>query len=211
MVLHGDRILSVAPHAERFLVPLLAQMHRCGIETLPRAAIFLGQIHVESNGFREVRESLNYSVEGLLKTFGRHRISQEQCFAYGRRTGRPADQQAIANILYGGRFGERELGNVERGDGWKFIGRGLKQLTGRDNYTRFSRQWLGGDDAVERPELLEAPEGAVASATWFWSSNRLNALADTGDVQAVTRVVNKGLLKLDERRMWARRYEAALR
>src|SRR5690606_9297192 len=132
-------IVKVAPAAKPYAVELVRQMAESGImASWPRAAMFLGQIAVESGQFSTVTESLNYSVDALVKMFGRHRISVPDAERYGRKLGQKANQEALANLLYGGEWGRKNLGNTEPGDGWRFRGRGLKQLTGRDNYRRFS-------------------------------------------------------------------------
>jgi putative chitinase len=102
--------------------------------------------------------------------------------------------QKIANKAYCDRMGN---GPEDSGDGWKYRGKGLIQLTGKDNYTRFSD--ATGVDAVENPELLAEPEMAALSAGWFWSTNGLNALADAKDVPGMTRRINGGLHGLDDR------------
>ncbi len=163
-------------------------------------AHFLGQIYVESGGFHRLKESLNYSVEGLLKTFGRHRITSSDAMKYGRAAGKhPANQMMLANILYGGEFGAKNLGNTKPGDGWAFIGRGLKQLTGRDNYTRYSRAMYGDDRILRDPTLLEKLPDAALSAGWFWSTKDLGPFADANDYETVTRRVNGGLNGYKER------------
>lgn len=202
-------IIEVAPAAEPYAVELVKQMAEAGIQANPkRAAMFLGQVHVESGGFTQVVESLNYSVDALKKLFGRHRISLVECDQYGRAKGQPANQRMLANILYGGEFGRKNLGNTEPGDGWRFIGRGLKQLTGRDNYRRFSRAWLGDESLLAHPERVAEADGAVASAIWFWASKQLNAEADRGTVESVTRVVNGGQVGLPERKKWTDQFRA---
>lgn len=205
-------ICRVAPRAMPYAMLLVEGMQRERIDdNNVRAATFLGQIHVESNGFKSVVESLNYSADRLVAKFGRHRISRAQARQLGRTSDHPADQEALANVLYGGEFGRRQLGNIEAGDGWRFRGRGLKMITGRDNYRAFSRWWLGDDKLLLFPERVAEPLGAVASAVWFWSSRpRLNAYADHGDVTAVTEIVNGGHNGLDERREWTRVYLQAL-
>lgn len=195
-------IVIVAPHAAPYADELLRQMADVGITTPRRAAHFLGQIYVESGGFETVVESLNYSADSLKRLFGRHRITESDADKFGRTKDHPANQNALANILYGGAFGREQLGNTDSGDGWIFRGRGLKQLTGRDNYTRFSKAWLGTDEAVNDPDIVALPRGAVASAIWFWRANGLNEIADTGSVEAVTRKVNGGLNGIAERRKW---------
>lgn len=206
----AEAIVGIAPAAAPYAVELAKQMAEAGIQANPRrAASFLGQVHVESGGFRQVVESLNYRAERLKAMFGRHRISLADCDRFGRTKDHPADQVALANLLYGGEWGRRNLGNTEPGDGWRFRGRGLKQLTGRDNYRRCSRAWLGDETLLLHPERLSQPDGAVASAVWFWASRELNAVADRGSVQDVTRVVNGGQIGLQDRIHWTRQYHVA--
>jgi putative chitinase len=151
----------------------------------------------ESGGFATLRESLNYSAAALVSLFGRHRISSADAERYGRTASHAADQVALANILYGGEWGKGNLGNIKPGDGWKFRGRGLKQLTGASNYAACGVAL--GIPLLENPDLLLLPENAAASAGWFWHSRRLNALADARDVAAMTKAVNGGSNGLAER------------
>jgi len=218
----AQAITRIAPAAAKYADELVKQMKAAGImDNVKRASMFLGQVHVESGGFRTVVESLNYSADAILKTFGRHRISDADSKKFGRidsdvrkRTGwkladQPAHQNALANILYGGEWGRKNLGNTQPGDGWRFRGRGIKQLTGRDNYKRFSRAWLGDESLLENPDRVANPDGAVASAIWFWRANGLNEIADRGSVDAVTKVVNGGNLGLSDRKTWTQKYAAA--
>lgn len=148
---------------------------------------WLGQMWVESKGFSTMVESLNYSVEGLRKTFGKHRISDVECERYGRKPGRPADQQAIANTLYGGEWGRKNLGNIEPNDGWDFRGSGFKQITGRANVT------ASGFTADElRTDVFKA---ARAAAQFFVKSGCV-PLAQRGDIAGVTKKINGGNLGL---------------
>lgn len=203
-------IVKIAPAAKAYAVELVKQAAEAGIMANPlRASSFLGQIHVESGGFERVVESLNYSTDALLKLFGRHRITRDEAEVFGRNANHPANQNALANVLYGGAWGAKALGNTEPGDGWRFRGRGLKQLTGRDNYARFSKFWLGDLSLLTNPERVAEPDGAVASAIWFWSANKLNETADTGDVTAVSIRVNGGTIGLPERKRWTQAYNAA--
>jgi putative chitinase len=156
-----------------------------------RIAGFLSQIGHESAGFKQLTENLNYRTDALIKLFGRHRITIEQAGQYGRKPGQKADQQAIANILYGGEWGRNKLGNTQPGDGWRYRGRGLKQLTGRDNYARCGAAI--GEDLINFPDRLLMPVNAALSAGWFWSTNGLNAIADRGDLETLTRKVNGGM------------------
>lgn len=217
----AQSIVRIAPAAAPYAEELVKQMKAAGImDNVKRASMFLGQVHVESGGFRTVVESLNYSADAILKTFGRHRISEADAKKFGRidaevrkRTGwkladQPAHQNALANILYGGEWGRKNLGNTQPGDGWRFRGRGIKQLTGRDNYRRFSRAWLGDESLLENPDRVAQPDGAVASAIWFWRANGLNEIADRGSVDAVTKVVNGGALGLSDRKSWTQKYAA---
>lgn len=205
-------LAAIAPASKPYIPQLMLQMKRAQITDNPkRAAMFCAQVHVESGGFRHVVENLNYSYDALRAMFSSRRISGGDARRYGRTDDHPADQEALANILYGGEFGRKQLGNTEVGDGWKFRGRGLKQLTGRANYRAFSLAWLGNEVLLSQPELVELPNGAVASAVWFWTNRRLNVVADTGDVVAVTKVVNGGLNGLADRQRWYDKYLAAFR
>ncbi|WEM34507.1 hypothetical protein [Xanthomonas phage X1] len=170
-----------------------------GITTQNQKSHFLGQIFVESGSFKTLRESLNYSVEGVMKTFSRARISEADAKKYGRTATQKANQQALANILYGGMWGLNNLGNSKEGDGWAFIGRGLKQLTGRSNYTACSLALYGDDRLVKNPALLEQLPDAALSAGWFWSSRGLNSLAESNSYEQVTRKINGGLNGYDAR------------
>lgn len=208
-MIRAEDIVKIAPSAAPYAGQLVRQMAEAGImANQRRISRFLGQIHVESGGFRTVTESLNYSADNLKKIFGRHRISLADADKFGRTASQPAHQNALANILYGGEWGAKNLGNTQPGDGWKFRGRGLKQLTGRDNYRRFSRAWLGDESLLEDPDRVAQPDGAVASAVWFWASNGLNDLADRGTIEEVTRRVNGGQMGLPDRKLWTERYAA---
>lgn len=207
-----ESIARIAPHSMKYGDELVKQMKAAGImKNVRRASMFLGQIHVESGGFTHVTEGLSYSSEALKKIFGRHRISEADADKFGRAPGQDAHQNAIANILYGGQWGAKNLGNTQAGDGWKFRGRGLKQLTGRDNYRRFSRAWLGDESLLQNPERVANADGAVASSIWFWVANGLNEIADKGSVDAVTKVVNGGSIGIADRKTWTTRYAGAWR
>lgn len=207
----AEQIIRVSPAAKPYAAQLVRQMAESGILANPkRASMFLGQIAVESGNFSTVMENLNYSAKALKTMFGRHRISLADADKFGRTETQPAHQNAIANIIYGGDFGLKQLGNTNAGDGWRFRGRGLKQLTGRDNYRRFSRFWLGDDTLLTQPDRVADPDGAVASAVWFWSTKGLNEIADKGTVEAVTKIVNGGINGLTERKQWTENYRRAM-
>ena len=183
--------------AELFLPFLQGAMKAYEINTPQRVSGFLSQISHESLRLEALKEDLNYSSDALLRMFGRHRISESDALRFGRRVGQSANQEAIANCLYGGEWGRKKLGNTEEGDGWRFRGRGLKQLTGRSNYAAFSAAI--NVDFVADPEKLVIPINAALSAGWFWKTNGLNELADLGDVPAMTKRINGGDIGLKER------------
>lgn len=206
----AESIVRIAPAAAPYAQELVRQMKAAGVmNNVRRASMFLAQCHVETGGFRTTVESLNYSADALKKLFGRHRISLEDADKFGRTSAHEAHQNALANILYGGEWGRKNLGNTKPGDGWKFRGRGIKQLTGRDNYRRFSRAWLGDESLLDNPDRVAQPDGAVASAIWFWKANGLNEIADKGSVDAVTKVVNGGTIGLADRKSWTLKYAGA--
>ena len=171
-------------------------LDKAKVDTTLRLAHFFGQMKQESN-FIPTRESLNYSVEALINMFGRHRISIEDAHRYGRKSGQKADQQKLANILYGGHWGKVNLGNTQPNDGWYFRGGGLKQITGRDNYTRASKNT--GINFVSNPDLSTRERESMILAIWFWNDKNLNNWADIDDVAGVTNRLNGGTNGLDKR------------
>jgi putative chitinase len=160
------------------------------IDNIRRIAAFIGQMAHESD-LTARSENLNYSVDGLLKTFSRDRISADDCRKYGRSALHPANQQAIANCIYGGEWGRKHLGNTEPGDGWMCRGAGPLQGTGRDNF---------GKTLPEALEYARTLEGGIMFAGWFWEANDINRLADTPGVTDETRRINGGTLGLDDRK-----------
>ena len=175
-----------------------------GITTPLRLAAFLANTGHETGGGAVLVESLNYSAEALIAKFGRHRISVDQARQLGRTSSHPAQQAALANQLYGGEWGRKNLGNVELGDGWRFRGRGLIQLTGRANYQCFAEA-IGAPLNDAFLASLEVPSTAAEGAAHFWRVADCNAIADTGDIAAVRRRVNGGDFGLDvvRPRFWA--------
>ncbi|HGK4675234.1 TPA: glycoside hydrolase family 19 protein [Kluyvera georgiana] len=180
-------------------------MQMFGINTPKRQAHFIAQIGTESGGFRSVQESLNYSVSGLA-IFG-SRLTSTQRERLGRKPGDPAlspqRQEAIANLVYGGRYG-----NNLNGDGWLYRGRGLKQITFKDNYAACGKAL--GLNLIAEPDLLTQDRYAALSAGWFWSANGCNAFADAGDVVGLTKRINGGLNGIDDRKARTCIAEAAL-
>lgn len=156
-------------------------------------AHWLGQMFVESQGFTAMEENLNYSAEALISKFGRHRISIADANKFGRTKDHPAHQNALANILYGGEWGKKNLGNTEPGDGWKYRGGGDKQITGRANYRE-----AGYED---NPDVLrtDMKEAARASANFFVKHGCIEP-AQRDDSAAVTQIVNGGQTAAKERK-----------
>lgn len=158
------------------------------INTPKRIAAFIAQCAHESGGFRFLSENLNYRAESLMKTFPKYFHTKELATQYARKP------EKIANRVYANRMGN---GNEKSGDGWKYRGRGLIQLTGKDNYTWFAASLEISTE--EASEYLETFEGAVQSACWFWETNKLNVEADAGDIKKMTRKINGGYIGLDDR------------
>jgi putative chitinase len=169
---------------------------RWGIDTIREVASFLANINVESAGLTQLTENLNYSTEALIKLFGRHRISIEDANRYGRGNGHPANQEALANILYGGDWGRKNLGNVAPTDGWACRGYGPKQITGRANHQAFADA-VGMSLAVAQ-EYMRTPEGGMMAAGWFWKSHGLDKQAATPGVEDDRRAINGGVNGLAE-------------
>lgn len=190
--------LSDATAALPHLAEAMASYQIVGATRAPR---FLSQIAHESMRLSRLVESLNYSPEGLMATFGPRRITQAQALQYGRGRGRAADQEAIANIVYGGDWGRRNLGNKAPGDGWRYRGRGYKQITGLANYAEATRglRSVLGVDFVADPDAAAEPRNAAWLAAWFWWSKGLNAFADVGDDETITIRINGGLIGFGER------------
>ncbi|KVN20668.1 MULTISPECIES: glycoside hydrolase family 19 protein [unclassified Burkholderia] len=173
--------------AERWYGPVSAAMREFDISTPARQAMFIAQIGHESAGFTRLVESFDYSVNGLT-VFGA-RLSRGERTQLGRQPGEPnvplARQQAIANRVYGGRLGN---GEPETGDGWRYRGRGLKQITFADNYCACGQAL--GVDLLLHPEWLEQDDYAARSAGWFWHAHDLNRYADRGNFAGTTRLIN---------------------
>ncbi|EQB9979651.1 glycoside hydrolase family 19 protein [Enterobacter hormaechei] len=182
--------------AARWFPHIEAATKAYGITAPLDQSMFIAQMGHESGSFTQLVESLNYAAENLVPTFGRHRITPQQAAALGRTATQPANQKAIANLVYGGEWGKKNLGNQVAGDGWKYRGRGLKQITGLSNY-RSCGQALKLD-LVAHPELLEVDEHAARSAAWFYVSR--GCLLHSGDVERVTLLINGGRNGLEQRR-----------
>ena len=172
------------------------------ITTERRVAHFLSQCAHESANFKRLEENLNYSAKALRAVFGRY---------FGDAPKRDADEyhrqpEMIANYVYMDEFRKYKMGNIYDGDGWLFRGRGLKQLTGRDNYTKFGESI--GMTAEEAAEYVQSFNGAIQSACWFWDTNNLNDIADGDNVKLMTKKINGGSIGLEDRQ---RRYINAMK
>ena len=161
------------------------------VNTLLRLSHFLAQCGHESANFRAVKENLNYSAEGLNKTFKKYFPTLESAKDYARQPER------IASKVYANRMGN---GNEASKDGFKYLGRGFIQLTGKANYLEFDKSVA--EDILANPELV-ATKYPLASAAWFWNKNGLNEIADKGAtdavVKSITKRVNGGTIGLEDR------------
>ena len=174
----------------KWLDPLNETFDKYQINTPQRQACFLGQTLHESGNFNFTRENLNYSAKALMATWPSRFPSLDIATQYERQP------EKIAGKVYLGR-----MGNESAEDAAKFIGRGLIQCTGKENYTHCGEAL--GVDLVAQPHLLEEPRYAVLSAGWFWNKKGLNALADEGtkdSFEVMTKRINGGLLGLDDRK-----------
>ena len=171
------------------------------INTPLRIAGFMAQCAHESGDFTTLEENLNYSEKALNSVFGRY-------FGKGKRNAKEyaRNPEKIANYVYQDEFRSKSgaLGNTNAGDGWRFRGRGIKQLTGRNNYTAFAKSI--GITAEEAAEYVATPAGAIESACWFWATNKLEKYADADDNLGLTKRINGGTIGLDDRN---KRYAAA--
>jgi len=198
--------------AERWVEAVAAACQEFGIKTPQRIAGFLSQCAHESGGFERLQENLNYSADGMAGIWPRR-------FAVMGPDGKPAKKdgknqpnkfalalhrkpEMIANVVYSGRMGN---GPTESGEGWLYRGRGLKQLTGKDNHRACSAGL--GVDLVSNPDLLLEPVYAARSAAWFWATNKCNVFADAGDIEGLTKKINGGLIGIDDRK---KRYASAM-
>lgn len=184
--------------AARWFQPIDAAMAEFGIDSTDDQAMFIAQIGHESGGFARIVENLNYSAEGLLATFGKY-FDAESAQKYGRTAEHPANQQAIANIVYANRMGNGYPGS---NDGWNYRGRGLIQITGHDNYRGCGTGLK--TNLLLFPQLLEQDDYAARSAAWFYAAK--GCLKHTGDIKAVTKIINGGTNGFDDRQA---RYDKA--
>jgi putative chitinase len=171
----------------KWLAPLEETFVKYDISTPVRQACFIGQCAHESGNFKILQENLNYSSEGLMKTWPSRFPTKEMADQYARQ---PAK---IAGKVYNGR-----LGNTSEEEASKYLGRGLIQLTGKENYANCGSGI--GVDLLSDPTLLLDPRYAALSAGWFWNKKGLNSLADASDLETMTKRINGGLIGLDDRK-----------
>ena len=196
----------------KWLEAVVEACTRFQINTPKRIAAFLAQTAHESGGYTMLEENLNYSAETMAVVWPNRFAEKGADGKYIKENGKNKPNkfalalhrkpEMIANVVYSNRMGN---GTIESGEGWLYKGRGLKQLTGKDNYTRCSAAL--GVDIVAKPELLLTPQYAALSAGWFWDSNRLGDFADRDDFVGMTRRINGGTIGLADRES---RYKAVL-
>ena len=198
--------------AEKWVDAVAAACQEFSIDTPQRIAGFLSQCAHESGGFERLQENLNYSADGMAgiwprrfailgpdnKPIKKNGKNQPNKFALALHR----KPEMIANVVYSGRMGN---GPTESGEGWLYRGRGLKQLTGKDNHRACSAGL--GVDLVAKPDLLLEPVYAARSAAWFWATNKCNVFADAGDIEGLTKKINGGLIGIDDRK---KRYASAV-
>ena len=187
-----DQLQAIIPqnqHVSEWYAALEKILPDHNITTVERVAAFLAQCGHESAGFTATQENLNYGAPGLIATFKKYFPTQELADSYARQP------EKIANRVYANRMGN---GDESSGDGWKYRGRGLIQLTGKNNYTAFATSI--SNTLEEVTEYLQTNEGCVRSACWFWQANNLNQYADSGDFETLTKRINGGLHGIDDRK-----------
>jgi putative chitinase len=185
---HLAEIIGKNPYMDYWYNALCEILPVYEIHTPERVAAFVAQCAHESGGFKFLKENLNYRAEGLNNTFKKYFPTLESAQPYAK------NPQKIANKVYANRMGN---GDEASGDGFRYLGRGLIQLTGKNNYTLFA---AAIDTPLEEiPEYLQTFEGAVQSACWFWEQNNLNQWADKKDILTLTKRINGGTIGLEDR------------
>lgn len=166
-------------------------LEKYNINTVNRIAGFFAQGGHESNDFNTLFENLNYSWQNLRKTFSKYFPTDSMAKEYER------NPQKIANRVYNDAFRTSKLGNTQPEDGWRFRGRGIFQITGRNNYTEFGKYI--GMDAESVAAYCGTKRGAFESACWFWSIRNLSNYADKDDINGMSKAVNGGSIGLEDR------------
>ena len=193
------QLLPNNPYIDHWFDALSKLLPDYSINTPQRIAAFMAQCAHESGGFTALKENLNYKPATLRKIFAKYFPDDAAANDY---CSRPNKQEAIANKVYANRMGN---GDEASGDGYRYCGRGLLQLTGKDNYSWFAASL--GITPEEAADYLQTFEGAAQSACWFWETNNLNQFADQGDILTLTKRINGGTIGLDDR---IKHYEHAL-
>ena len=188
-----------AENLEKYVGPLNDTMQRYEINTPLRQAHFLAQVAHESEQLKHVVENLNYSQARLIQVFPRYFRTIEEAAPYNRQP------EKIANRVYSNRMGN---GDEASGEGWKFRGRGLIQLTGKENYKKASDAI--GVDFVSNPDLVQGPVYATLTAGWYWDSRELNKPADADNIYKVTKLINGGTIGIESRELYLERAKATL-
>jgi putative chitinase len=193
------QLLPKNPYIDQWHNALSQLLPDYGIDTPQRIAAFIAQCAHESGNFVFLKENLNYRAPTLRKLFSKYFPTDELANEYANKLNK---QEAIANRIYANRMGN---GDEASGDGFRYCGRGLIQLTGKENYSWFAA-------SIEIPveqasEYLQTFEGAAQSACWFWETNNLNQWADKGDILTLTKRINGGTIGLEDR---IKHYEHAL-
>lgn len=186
-----EQFLTLLPtnqKADNWVASLNTHLPIFQIDTNLRISAFMAQTIVESM-YVNLTENLNYSSQTLLKLFPSH-FTQATAQEYAR------NQEAIGNIIYANRMGN---GDAASGDGYRFRGRSLIQITGKYMYNKMSMDIFKDDRLVQNPDYLATFDGAVQGAVWFWNYMALNPFADVGDIVTITKKINGGLISLDER------------
>jgi putative chitinase len=186
---HLASMIGENPYLDYWYDALYQILPEYSINTPERVAAFIAQCAHESGNFRFLQENLNYRAESLTKTFKKYFPTLESARPYAR------NPQKIANKVYANRMGN---GDEASGDGFRYLGRGLIQLTGKNNYTFFAAS-VGIEDMDECVEYLGTFEGAVQSACFFWENSNLNQWADKGDILTLTKRINGGTIGLEDR------------
>lgn len=194
MIITDSQLKGMLPHNKDFiewLDPLNKVLPQYDINTKNRIAAFVAQTAHESNDYTRLVENLNYSAKGLMATWP----SRFRVLSFAEQYAR--NPEKIANYVYCGRLGNST--NLLVGDGWRFRGRGIMQITGKENYLKCSISLFGDDRLVQNPDLLTDKPIALAAACWYWNSRKLNNYADEGDNYTISVKINGGEIGLKDR------------
>jgi putative chitinase len=187
---HLKELLPKVKNVSEWYTAMCESLPQYDIFDVGRVSAFIAQCAHESGGFTILQENLNYSAKGLSTTFKKYFSNESAAKSYERKP------ELIANKVYSNRMGN---GDEASGDGWKFRGRGLIQLTGKSNYTKCSEAFFEDQTLLDDPDILLQPYYALNSACWFWNANKLNELADAQDIKMMTKRINGGFIGLEDR------------